>query len=202
MDAAVTRIDFLDGPAQPRTDAVRSWLLQHLREHGIDTREWGSGSYKGFDHLLDEILSEEAQLGIVEQKVYRICSVLRIDVRYRDGDSSDLQLFEAEQVFSDGRRRERPTQYAVWEKLKRDEDPGEAVSRAVKEELGIEGGIEPSYLSKETFFEPPLDFPGLPSLLTAIDYEVLLTKQQFSAEGYEERQADKTTYFRWRSMAK
>jgi hypothetical protein len=199
MDAVVIKqINLLESPAQPTPGAVRQWLSQHLREHGIDTREWGSGPYKGFEHLLNEILSGETQLGVVDEKVHRICSVLRIDVRYRAGENPELQLFEAEQIFTDGRRRERPTPYAVCEKLKQNEDLDEAVSRAVQEELQIEGAVNSSYLLKEVFVEHPLDFPGLPSLLTAIDYQVHLTTQQFSAQGYEEKQADKTTYFRWR----
>lgn len=203
MDAAVVKkIDLVDSPAQPTPASVRQWLSQHLREHGIDTREWGRGPYKGFEHLLTEILSGETQLGIVDEKVHRVCSVLRIDVRYRAGDNSELQLFEAEQIFADGRRRERPTPYAVWEKLKQNEDPNEAVIRAVQEELQIEGAVNSSYLLKEVLVESPLDFPGLPSLLTAIDYQVHLTTQQFRPQGYEEKQADKTTYFRWRPPSK
>lgn len=176
--------------------AITEWLPQVLREHGVSTGSWGLGRSKTFGHLIEEIVSGETELRIIDERLYRVCDALRIDVRYsRDGRS--LQLYEAEQRFIDGRSRVRDSEFAVWEKLKRGEDPDNAVHRALHEELQIRGQLFIIPGAVQRLPRPPIDFPTLPSLITTHDFTACITEAQFR-NSYEERQKDKITVFRWR----
>jgi len=185
-----------------RREAIESLVSELIREHKISTSAWGTGQHKTFRSLVDEIEKCEARLDTYEGRLYRFASVVRIDVRYASPlDGKSLQLFEAEQRFTSGRCRIRDSEYAVWEKLKIGEAPELGVFRALHEELGIKGRVQVIPGDTNTIHRPPLDFPGIPCRLTTYDYTVCIRPEQYNPGGYEERQADKTTLFRWRLAA-
>jgi hypothetical protein len=185
-----------------RREALEASVSELLREHKISTSLWGTGPHKNFRSLIDELEKSEARLDIYEGRLYRFASVVRVDVRYASpADGKSLQLFEAEQRFSNGRCRIRGSDFAVWEKLKVGEAPELALNRALHEELGIKGAVQIIPGESNTIHRPPLDFPGIPCRLTTHDFTVCIRNDQYNAAGYEERQADKTTLFRWRLAA-
>jgi hypothetical protein len=182
-----------------RRQALEGKISELLREFKISTSLWGTGPHKTFRALVDEIERGEAALDMFDGKLYRFASVVRVDVRYTcPNEGTSLQLYEAEQRFSNGRCRTRGGDFAVWEKLKVGETPESGVSRALHEELGIRGPIFVVPGESVTMHRPPLDFPGIPCRLTAHDYTASMRPQQFNPAGYEEHQSDKVTYFRWR----
>jgi hypothetical protein len=185
-----------------RREALELGVSELLREHKISTAAWGTGSHKSFRSLVDEIEKSEARLDLFEGRLYRFASVVRVDVRYASPlDGKSLQLFEAEQRFADGRCRIRGSDFAVWEKLKIGEAPELGLSRALHEELGIQGPVFVIPGTSTTIHRPPLDFPGIPCRLTTNDFTACIRSSQYCPSGYEERQPDKTTVFRWRLAA-
>lgn len=182
-----------------RREALETLVSELLREYKISTSAWGTGPHKTFRSLVDEIERSEARLDTFDGRLYRFASVVRVDVRYASPqDGKSLQLFEAEQRFSNGRCRIRGSDYAVWEKLTIGEAPEAGLSRALHEELGIKGGVFVIPGESNTIHRPPVDFPGIPCRLTTHDFTACIRTEQYNPSGYEERQPDKTTVFRWR----
>jgi hypothetical protein len=185
-----------------RIGIMADLLARFLREHGVSTYGWGQGSSKSFGHLLDELLGNESQFTLINDRLYRVCRALRIDVRCLV-DGRPLQLFEAEQRFSDGRLRIRDSDFAVWEKLKLNEDPEAGIHRAIREELGLD--VDNQFLlipgPTSQVHRPATDFPTLPNIVTSYDFTVCIPAKLFKRE-YVEEQADKTTTFKWRLAPK
>jgi hypothetical protein len=185
----------------PHLGSVRSWLPDFLKELSVPLEKFGTGRHKSFEDLVNEIDNGECRLSIDSRsgRIVRAGAVVRLDVRYQTKDGAHLQLYEAEQRFSDGRCRTRPTDFAVWEKLRIGEDPEVGMARALLEELKLRGEFQAIMRGDGTQIRrPPDDYPSIYSLFTAVDFTVNLSHQHFVAAGYQEDQRDKTTIFLWR----
>ncbi len=184
------------------SDTVRNWLPQILEEFSIPLNKFGTGCHKTLDDLADEIARGESRLDIDPSsgRLVRVGSVVRLDVRYLPADSAPLKLYEAEQRFVDGRIRHRPTEFAVWEKLKAGEDPDSGVLRALNEELHLEGSLHTQPWAISEVLRDADDYPAICSRFKAFDFQVHLSPEQFCPGGYQEVQRDKTTIFLWRPL--
>lgn len=184
----------------PHLDSVRSWLPDFLKELAVPLEKFGTGCHKSLEDLVAEIDNGECRLSIDAHsgRLFRAGAVVRLDVRYVTEDGVHLQLYEAEQRFSDGRCRRRPTGFAVWEKLRIGEDPDIGMTRALREELKLHGEFQAIPGERSQIRRAPDDYPSIHSLFTTFDFTVNLSHQHFVAGGYQEHQRDKTTIFLWR----
>ncbi len=166
-----------------------------LLKHGINLSDFGKGKAKTLEHLLTEVQDGEAQLIERDGELIRHLEVLNIDVISEVGGIR--WLVEDRQEFADGRRRKRDLPASVSEKLHAGEEPLNAVTRALKEELGISKfKISSPFSRKVESLESP-SFPGLMSEYVLHKVDVLIDPTEHKPT-YEERQADKTTFFVWR----
>jgi hypothetical protein len=178
-------------------------LINLLEKNEICTSEWGTGDAKTLGHLLKEITNDEAILKEVDGILVRKISVVSITVFFQKTnpttqETTTYKLIEKEQIFKDGRRRTRGSSWSIAEKIKIDELPADALTRALKEELGIVGN--PDYISDiqvTTKLGDSTSYPGLMTISEIHEVSVHLNTQQYNPNGYIEEQGDKTTYFKW-----
>jgi hypothetical protein len=182
--------------------AVRDWLPEFLNDFSIPLDKFGTGRHKSLEDLSDEIQKGETRLEVDHSsgRLIRVGAVVRLDVLYLPAYSTPLKLYEAEQRFIDGRCRQRPTEFAVWEKLRADEDPDFGMLRALREELKLTGTIHALPGKQTQIMRDPDDYPMIASRFRAFDFVVHLSSEQFLPHGYQETQRDKTTTFRWRPL--
>ena len=176
-------------------------LRQRLERVGIDVSSWGRGQAKTLEHLQKEIDSGETVLTVgKENELLRKVVVGGADVCYVSPEGKRYRLKEEKQGFKDGRERRRDLGQAVFEKMKPDEDPKEAMTRGIREELGVEGEIILTEVGTvEQLLSSP-SYPGLQSQYIRHKFEILLKDEQFKPEGYVEEQSDKSTYFVWEEV--
>jgi hypothetical protein len=174
-------------------------LSKHLERFGVDTSTWGLGKAKTVEHLLDEINNQESNLfindsGELIRKIEVACSF----VFYKSDDGRLFRLKEDRQVFNGGRERRRDSSgQAVFEKMKSDENPTEAIIRGMREELGVDGVIDVTELGQDDQLRGSNSYPGLVTMCTFHVFETTLNDGQFKPDGYVEVQKDKSTYFVW-----
>ena len=104
---------------------LKAWLITN----GIDIVQWGNGTTKSVENLWSEIVKGECYLQ--HPPPLRVGEVVQVIIR--DGDKV---LIEAEQEFSDQRRRIRncpPSEKLGW-----DEHYLDGALRCLTEELGVE----------------------------------------------------------------
>lgn len=177
-------------------------LMQQLAGAGIYTTEWGTGQAKTPAHLQEEIKSGETILAKDEQgRLLRTVEVGGADIYYEAPDGKKYRLIEEKQVFKDGRERRRDLGHAVSEKMKPGEDPLEAITRGIREELGIEGELNVTPSGDEVQVIPSPSYPGLQSKYTRHTFVATLTEGQYRPKGYIEEQADKSTFFVWQEIS-
>lgn len=183
-------------------DTARDWLPKVLEDFSIPLHKFGTGCHKTLDDLADEILRGETRLEVDLQsgRLIRVGAVVRLDVLYLPADAPPLKLYEAGQCFNDGRTRHRPTEFAVWEKLKGGEDPDSCLLRALTEELKLTGPVTAIPGAISEVLRDPEDYPAIRSKFRAFDFEVHLSPDQFCPAGYKEIQPDKTTTFLWQPL--
>ena len=208
---------------KPKDQALSELGLAVLNAAGIDTSNWGQGMARSVQDFCDELNKREISLQVV-----RTTPVVRIDVIYIKEDGKCLVLYESSQEFfvremppeerrqsndwEIERSRSRDTKenkWAIWEKLimlpeGRLETPEEAATRALcGEELPFTAPIADQLSAPIPFeeLEPPMDYPGLSTLLTGTTYQIVLTPQQYELikDGHTEVQDRKQTHFRWRA---
>jgi hypothetical protein len=133
-------VKLLEVPKQelPNAAAVATWL----KEHGLDTSDWGSGDTKTVDKYWKEIDLQEAGLELWKKadgtmQPVRTTHVLRAKVTSPESYERGIFLFNTWQQFGDGRTRTRNG--LLSEKLSLDEMPlhqhlHEVCCRAVTEE--------------------------------------------------------------------
>lgn len=175
-------------------------LLALLKMYAIPVAQWGVGDAKTLQHLLEELNAGEVSLQERQGMLVRTVAGSSLNVYYKDG-ATTLMLTEKEQIFTDGRHRKRNIETSIGEKMKRDETPGEAAWRAMREELNIEEQLP--LIPRPKIIKGPIpseSFPGLYTLYTIHVYDVFLPKRHFKPEGYTEHQTDKTTVFVWREI--
>jgi hypothetical protein len=130
----------------------------------------------------------------------RQTSFLTIDIFHENADGR-FKLYEEKQVFTDGRTRVRKHSASVQEKIKPGEDVKAAAKRALHEELGIDGDTDWDgnvSVSQETKESP--SYPTLTAHFTMYAHTARIAASEFNPSGYTEKQADKTTYFKWRKI--
>lgn len=161
---------------------------------GVQTYRFGKGKAKKLRDLLREIKTGDCELVIYGPQMYRTVCAVRASIKYKD-----KILKEVKQVFSDSRAdRVRGFLY-ISEKKSPKEGKEVSLRRAVIEELGIHSDINFSFTRERTETRESPSYPGLKSIYTFIDFDVVLTDEQFKEDGYIEKEGSTglTTYFEW-----
>lgn len=175
-------------------------LKMILGRYGIHVGNFGKGSAKKLEDLLEEVLAGETLLVEHKKELLRLVRVAGVNVFYNDGQN-EYQLVEDRQEFTDGRTRKRKdVGFSVSEKMLPNEKPEDAVKRAIVEELGILDRVDLMGKGKtEEFLESP-SYPSLKSKYVRYGFEARLKPNQFNPDGYIQQQSTKTTYFVWRQV--
>jgi len=169
---------------------------QLLQRH-VDFTRFGIGSAKKLTDLLEEVEKGETILLEENGRLVRQVSVVTINV-FVDVNGDLYRLVEDRQVFDDGRLRRRNLPSSISEKLHRDEDVLIAISRALKEEIGVsEFTILTSAPSTSVEKKESSSYPGIVSYYALTKMDVLIALSEYKAEGYQETENDLTTYFVW-----
>ena len=92
--------------------------------------------------------------------------------------------------------------YSAAEKFKTGEDPKEVIVRGMKEELNLEISTNQFTFYNKVKMGEDGDYPGINSFHTGYEFLVILNDEQYTPEGYIERQKDKDVYFTWRPIPK
>jgi hypothetical protein len=174
-------------------------LEQLLVSHGVSVADWGTGSAKTPQNLLDEITCGESRLHLDDVgNLRRSVSAVGVDIFFIDPRQGMFRLVEAEQLFRSGRRRRRRLKTSIAEKLLPGERPIEAARRAIEEELGLSTvGLRLKCRGSEVVEENSGSYPGLCSIRSLTYFECALSTGLFNPLGYKEHQEDKTTSFAW-----
>ncbi len=177
-------------------------LKRLLLESGVDISNWGQGTAKPVEKLQKEIDEGECVLMKNEKgELIRKVSLACVYVYYKNSDGKTFVLKEDRQVFKNGSIGKRTLQNSVTEKMKAGETPLEAAKRGLMEELGITEDFNLKYLEQiEDESEITSSYRGLKSERIKEMFEVTLNDNQYSPDGYQEIQEDKTTYFKWEKV--
>lgn len=168
----------------------------YLAGFGIPVDIWGQGVSKTIGHLLQEVNDGETVLTQRGRELLRQVGFAAVSVIHRNGGEV-YELFEDRQEFRDGRVRRRDTGSSVSEKIQPGESPKDAAERALREELGITGRVNLKSGNKSEEIKESPSYPGLKTQYLRFDFQLELSDDQFSPDGYVEQQQDKTTYFVW-----
>jgi hypothetical protein len=175
-------------------------FVQMLKDHGIDTELYGTGTFKTIGHLYHEIEEGETELTDENGQLVRRVQFVGARILYKK-DGKWWRLYEEKQIFKDGRERRRTNMpYSAAEKFKSGEDPKEVIVRGMKEELNLDITKDQFVFYNKKEIENNDDYPGIKSFHIGHEFLVILNDSQFLEEGYIERQADKDVYFTWRPV--
>jgi len=169
----------------------------YLKNFGIPVEIWGRGDAKAVSHLMREVVDGETVLIPEDRELLRQIRCVAVNVIYRDGKYV-YKLVEDRQEFSDGRVRKRKTESSISEKIRPGEKAKKAAERAIREELGITGQVNLSGGKESKEIRESPSYPGLKTQYLRYNFNVKLNQDQFSPDGYVEKQDDKTTYFVWK----
>jgi hypothetical protein len=196
----VARLAQGGGRTPPTNDSLWAKTVRALANYRIPLLTWGSGSSKPLSSLINEIRSGESRLVDTGNELIRQVEVARVKVFFRCADGQVLKLVEKGQYFSDGRFRERKSEFSIAEKVGR-ESARTAAARAFLEELGIREAPELEGGSLTGTRAECQDYPGLVTEKVFTNFTAWLTGDQFRPEGYIEQQRDKRTVFGWDPVA-
>jgi hypothetical protein len=173
-----------------------------LKDHGVDTDLYGTGTFKTVGHLYQEMKEGETVLTEENGGLVRRVQFVGARILYKK-NGEWLRLFEEKQIFKDGRERRRTNMpYSAAEKFKTGEDPKEVIVRGMEEELGLSiSESQFSFYNRKEISEDS-DYPGIKSFHIGYEFLVVLDDTQYLEEGYIERQKDKDVYFVWRPVSK
>jgi len=173
---------------------------EYLKGNGVPVDEYGKGTYKTIAHLYKEVKDGETILSEEDGGLVRRVEFVGAKVIYKAPEGT-LRLYEAKQVFKDGRTRVRQEMpYSLAEKFKTGEDPKEVLIRGIEEELGINIDYSQSVFYNKSEVINNDDYPGIKSIHIGHEYIVSLNREQYNPDGYIERQDDKDVYFEWRPI--
>jgi len=176
-------------------------FMELLKKYDIPIDKYGTGSYKTLNHLYNEISDGETILVEENGELVRKVQFVGARIIYKNGNQW-YRLFEAKQVFKDGRVRKRDHMpYSAAEKFKAGEDPKEVVIRGMKEEIGVDISIGQFIFYNRIENDNSDDYPGIKSFNIGYEFLVVLTDDQYNPDGYIERQSDKDVYFEWRKVS-
>lgn len=173
----------------------------YLTGFGIPVGVWGQGAAKTIGHLLQEMNDGETVLTQRGRELLRQVGVAAVDVTHRDGREV-YELVEDRQEFRDGRVRRRDLGSSVSEKIQPGENPTDAAERALREELGITGRVNLKGGNMSEEIKESSSYPGLRTQYLRFGFQAELSDDQFSPNGYVEKQPDKITYFVWQKKMK
>jgi hypothetical protein len=177
-------------------------FVQMLKDHGINTELYGTGTFKTIGHLYHEIEEGETELTDEEGQLVRRVQFVGARILHKK-DGKWWRLYEEKQIFKDGRERRRANMpYSAAEKFKSGEDPKEVIVRGMKEELNLDITKDQFAFYNKKEIENNDDYPGIKSFHIGYEFLVVLNDDQFLESGYIERQADKDVYFTWRPVEK
>lgn len=177
-------------------------FIAMLKDHGVDTDLYGTGTYKTLGHLFQEMKEGETELTSENGSLVRRVQFVGARILYKK-DGAWLRLFEEKQIFKDGRERRRTNMpYSAAEKFKSGEDPKEVIVRGMKEELNIDISADQFTFYNRNEISENSDYPGIKSYHIGYEFLVVLDESQYLEEGYIERQKDKDVYFVWRPVSK
>lgn len=175
-------------------------FVQMLKNKGIDTELYGTGTFKTIGHLYQEIHEGETELTDEDGQLVRRVQFVGARILYKK-DGEWLRLYEEKQIFKDGRERRRTNMpYSAAEKFKSGEDPKEVIVRGMKEELKLDITKDQFTFYNKKEIENNDDYPGIKSFHIGYEFLVVLNDEQYNPDGYIERQSDKDVYFTWRLM--
>jgi len=175
-------------------------FLDMLKKFNINTSLYGTGTFKTLGHLYHEIEEGETNLSEENGGLVRKVEFVGARILYKL-DGKWIRLYEAKQVFKDGRVRERKNMpYSAAEKFKSGEDHKEVLVRGIKEELGLDIKNDQFSFYNKKQIENNDDYPGIKSFHIGYEYLVILNNEQYNPEGYIENQVDKSVYFEWREI--
>lgn len=188
------------GQENPELEEIRRTTVARLTEHAIPFENWGKGSAKTLDHLINEVAEGETVLEVAASgELVRKVSITYVDVWHTDPSGRRWKLVEEKQVFKDGRERRRTLDGSIAEKLKAAEVPDQhMVNRAIREELGIEGDVSAVANGSSEVTQDSPSYPGLTMKAVNHYFSAELDEAQYKPEGYVEHQADKDNYFVWK----
>lgn len=167
----------------------------------IPLREWGAGDAKTISDLYSEIRHGESVLLMERDKLIREVGIVKVDIFYKDS-SGTYKLAEDYQEFYDGRKRTIKHDCPVGEKMKPNETPVQAFTRALKEELCITQPIQGRAVKARIITKVSQSYPGLTSRYKEHRFTVTIPKKYYNADGYMEVDGDRKTYFSWRKAKK
>ncbi len=177
-------------------------FVQMLKDKGINTELYGTGTFKTIGHLYQEIHEGETELTEEDGQLVRRVQFVGARIIYKK-DGSWLRLYEEKQIFKDGRERRRTNMpYSAAEKFKSGEDPKEVIVRGMKEELKLDITKDQFTFYNKMEIENNDDYPGIKSFHIGYEFLVVLNDKQYNPEGYIERQSDKDVYFNWKPIFK
>jgi hypothetical protein len=177
-------------------------FITMLKDHGVDTDLYGTGTYKTLGHLFQEMKEGETELKSENGSLVRRVQFVGARILYKK-DGTWLRLFEEKQIFKDGRERRRTNMpYSAAEKFKTGEDPKEVIVRGMKEELNIDITIDQFTFYNRNEISENSDYPGIKSFHIGYEFLVVLNDEQYNEDGYIERQKDKDVYFKWRPVSR
>ena len=186
---------------QNNIDSVEK-LIKRLTDAGIDVSKYGVGKAKTIGHLLKEI--QEGEIDLVsdeEGKLLRKVRIGTVEIFYTAKNGEKFKLKEEKQIFADGRVRNRDDfNCSVAGKMKKGEDPKEAVVREIREELGIEDVFEIRENGTEIKKKESMSYPGLISEYVKYDFIADMNEKNYRPEGYTEKTDSLTTHFVWEKI--
>jgi len=191
--------------SEKENSALNKELLEELWEDvlgksGVPLELWGKGQSKTLSHLVEEISRRAINFFFDDEKEKWVREVKSVEVHvfYESPEGVTYFLREEKQIFKDGRERRRNYPW-VGEKMEKGEDSLTASIRAIEEEVGLVPpfALGPDFTGNKEIERESSSFPGLISRHSVSCFEVYLTPEQFSPEGYVEKQEDKSTFFVW-----
>lgn len=178
-------------------------LERFLNLYGIDTSDWGKGAAKSLDMMIEEINEGECKIVINDNgKAERILETCSVKMYYRDDKGMAWKLREQKKVLLSGQIIELTHTESIRGKIKKGENPEQALKREIKEEIGVSdnGYVKLKFLETKTHSGMPTVYPGLLSHYRQHYFETYLHKEFFNPDGYIEKQPHKTTYFVWEKL--
>ncbi|VAW32144.1 hypothetical protein MNBD_CPR01-53, partial [hydrothermal vent metagenome] len=146
-------------------------LLQLMTFYKIPIHEYGLGSAKSIECLLEEAKTGESVFAIIQAMLVRTVNVLCLYV-YQNGKV----LREYKQILQDGRERKRHLDASVGEKMKLGEIPYESLERLLREELPFLVGLPTSCMEIRNEKKESGSYPGLPTIYKKMFYKMVVPK--------------------------
>lgn len=180
-------------PLQVRSLDSLNLLLYNME---INQKDWVKNSAA----LFKEIEEGDCILGIQNQvTLVRRVDIARTRCFYTNEKNERFKLVEVNQIFNDGRSRQRGWDY-VAEKIQLGEDPKVGAIRGLAEELGISGPeIEIISVPEENDFDERSSsqtYIGIAAIYNNYSFKCEIPKKYYQSE-YVEIQDDKKTIFQW-----